>query len=577
MSILHALAPDPAALPVPAPAPRLGLRIEARGLTQEVADGNRVLDDVSFVVEPGELVAVVGGSGAGKTTLLEAMAGIRPAGTGTITFGGVDVASDPTALRRSMGYVPQEDIIHLELPLRSTVRYAAMLRLPSSTPPTELDGVVDDVLARLDLSDRRALRVSALSGGQRKRASIAVELLTDPHVLFLDEPTSGLDPATSAGLLVDLRRLADAGATVVLTTHAVQDLDACDRVLFLAAGGRLAFAGSVPEALAYFGVDRIEEVYVLLAGGAPDAWAARWRAHAGSTPPDPGSDPGGQLSPRPGTGTLRQFAVLTRRTADTLVRNRLTLAILLGAPAMVVGMFAVLFRPGAFAFEDPDPSSVLMIAFWVAFGGFFFGLTYGLLQISPEMPIVRRERLVGLHLGAYLVAKVAVLLPFLVLVDLLLLGVLRGLDRLPSMPAATFGSLAVTVILDALAALALGLLTSAAVTHPSQATLALPLLCFPAVLFAGAILPLEAMAPVGRAISLLMPDRWAFEAIGHDLGLRRLFAEGGSALGPPLLAQYGDAGTRSTGFYWAVLVTFITVFLGGAGLALRRRSRPPAR
>lgn len=165
------------------------------------------------------------------------------------------------------------------------------------------------------------------------------------------------------------------------------------------------------------------------------------------------------------------------------------------------------------------------------------------------------------------------LLPFLLLVDFLMLGVLRLLDRLPALDGATFASLALTLLLDALAALALGLLTSAAVTNPAQATLALPLLCFPAVLFSGAILPLAAMAPVGRAISALMPDRWAFEAIGHDLGLRHLFAAGGSKLGPPLLDQYGTAGTHSTPFYWLVLTAFTWVFLAGARLALDRRSR----
>ena len=123
-----------------------------------------------------------------------------------------------------------------------------------------------------------------MSGGQRKRASIAVELLTDPHVLFLDEPTSGLDPATSAGLLANLRRLADSGATIVLTTHAVQDLGSCDRVLFLASGGRLAFAGSIADALAYFGVATVEDIYVTLAEGDPvvlgDAMARRRRGSA---------------------------------------------------------------------------------------------------------------------------------------------------------------------------------------------------------------------------------------------------------------------------------------------------------
>jgi ABC-type multidrug transport system ATPase subunit len=555
-----------------------GLRIDVRGLTKTVGDGHRVLDDVSFTIEPGEIVAIVGGSGAGKTTLLEAIAAIRPADEGLVAFDGIDAASHLAELRRSMGYVPQDDIIHVELPLLSTLRYAARLRLPSSTSTETLHRLVDDALERLDLAKQRDLRVSALSGGQRKRASIAVELLTEPHVLFLDEPTSGLDPATSAGLLANLRRLADSGATIVLTTHAVQDLISCNEVLFLTSGGRLAFAGSVADALDYFHVSSIEDIYVTLSRDDPITWAAQWRALAAAEPVTPAPPPPrSAFTPRERPGAVRQFIVLTRRTADTLVRNRLTLAILLASPAMVVAMFAVLFRSGAFAFAHPNPSAVIMIVFWIAFGGFFFGLTYGLLQICTEMPILRRERLVGLRLSPYLLSKLAVLLPFLLLVDLLMLGVLRALDRLPALDGATFASVAFTVLLDAIAALALGLLTSAAVTNPSQATLALPLLCFPAVLFSGAILPLAAMAPVGRAISALMPDRWAFEAIGHDLGLRRLFAAGGSKLGPPLLEQYGSAGTHPTAVYWTILLTFTVVFLAGARLALDHRSRATAR
>jgi ABC-type multidrug transport system ATPase subunit len=553
------------------------VRIDVRELTKAVRGGGLVLDDVSFTIEPGELVAIVGGSGAGKTTLLEAVAGIRPADSGRVAVDGLDTSSQLVDLRGAMGYVPQEDIIHAELPLRSTVRYAAQLRLPSSTSDQEIDQLVDDVLARLDLADRRDVRVGALSGGQRKRASIAVELLTDPQVLFLDEPTSGLDPATSAGLLKNLRRLADSGATIVLTTHAVQDLSACDRVLFLAGGGRLAYAGSVEGALEYFGVDNVEDVYIALANDVAGAWALHWRNLAGSTLPAAVARPAAPPAAADRPGRVKQFTVLTRRAADTLVRNRLTLAILLGSPAMVVAMFAVLFRSGAFAFSHPNPSAVIMIVFWIAFGGFFFGLTYGLLQICTEMPIVRRERLVGLRLGPYLLSKVAVLLPFLLVVDILMVGVLRLLDRLPALGLPTFGSLATTLLLDAVAALALGLLTSAAVTDPTQATLALPMLCFPAVLFSGAILPLGAMAPAGRVISALMPDRWAFEAIGHDLGVRHLFAEGGSRLGPPLLDQYGQAGTRSTGFYWTILLVFTAVFLVGAYFALRHRSRTAER
>jgi ABC-type transport system involved in multi-copper enzyme maturation permease subunit len=171
---------------------------------------------------------------------------------------------------------------------------------------------------------------------------------------------------------------------------------------------------------------------------------------------------------------------------------------------------------------------------------------------------------------------VAVLVPFLLLVDLLMIVVLRALDRLPSDDMTTYLSVGGTLALLAVAALTLGLLTSAAVRDPPQATLALPMLCFPAVLFSGAILPVHVMAGAGAVISALMPDRWAFEALGHDLGVRRILAEGGSPLGRPLVKSYGDAGTSATGTYWLILAAFIVVFLVAARLLLARNARRAA-
>ena len=543
---------------------RSGIRIDAEALSSR-RNGVAVLTGVSLSIAAGELVAVVGGSGAGKTTLLEALSGVRPADEGSVRFDGRPLHEDLERVRAQLGYVPQDDIIHAALPLERTLRYAARLRLP---PGTDVDAVVDEVLAEVDLADRRLVRVGALSGGQRKRASIAVELLTRPRVFFLDEPTSGLDPATSADLLRVLRRLADGGATVVFTTHASQDLAACDRVAFMAAGGRLAYAGAVEEALRHFDVARVEDVYAQLASVPDDVSTQRREAGTSSVAGGAGVGP---APSRP--GPLRQWWILTRRAAETMARNRLTMAILLGSPLTIVAMFAVLFRPGAFDTTDPSPSAIVMIVFWVAFGAFFFGLTYGLLQVCTERAILRREHLVGLRLGPYLLSKVAVLLPFLVGVNVLMLAVLRALDRLPADDAGTYLGLAVTLGLQAAAALSLGLVASAAVADPSQATLALPMLCFPAVLFSGAIVPVHVMAGAGAAFSVVVPVRWAFEALGHDLGVRTLLAEGASPLGPPLIEAYGEAGTLATTTYWAILAGFAAVFLTAAWVVLARSMR----
>jgi hypothetical protein len=260
---------------------------------------------------------------------------------------------------------------------------------------------------------------------------------------------------------------------------------------------------------------------------------------------------------------IRQWMVLTGRSAEILVSNRLTLAILVGSPTAVIVMFAALFQPGAFDPGAADPTAAVMIAYWLAFSGFFFGLTFGLLQVCSEVPVLRRERHAGVRTGAYLLSKLTLLTPILLLVNGAMLAVLRALDRLPHLTGTTLGELSVTMALNAIAALCLGLLASASVTSTAQAALALPMLCFPAVLFAGAVVPVHTMAGAGRAIAALMPDRWAFEAIAGQLGVGDL---AGSA------SPHASLGASSNQTYWLILTVSAIVLSVGAQLAIARRA-----
>lgn len=509
--------------------------ITVRSLGVE-AGGRTVISHVDLDIQPGTLVAIAGPSGAGKTTLLEAIAGLRPVVAGEVRL---------AAAGAGVGFVPQDDIIHGELPLGRTLHHAARLRMPGLGRSLRAD-VVAEVLQQLDLHDHARTRVGALSGGQRKRASLATEVLDEPRLLFLDEPTSGLDPVSSADVTRVLRGLRSRGVTVVMTTHDPLQLHGCDQVVLLARGGRVAYSGMPSGMLGHFGAHEIADVYRQL--GAPTA----------DVPLPAGSGPVGSGSPpqqrRPGPFG-HQVRVLARRTLELTAANRLTLAVLLGSPVLVIAMMAVLFPAGGFA---GDRTTAAQTAFWMAFSAFFFGLTYGLLQVVSERPVADRERVAGVRPTAYVASKVVVLLPLLAAIDVALVLVLRALDRLPVLSAGDAGALGLTLVLASLAALTLGLAASALVSDAAQATLALPMLCFPQVLFAGAVVPRGDMAATGEAISSVLVTRWTFESLGRGLAISH--------------PGYADAFTGAPAAGWAVL---LVIAASGAAVAVAaaRRTR----
>ncbi len=224
--------------------------------------GKRRLDNLSFALEPGQLVALVGGSGAGKSTLMRTLLGIEAATTGVVYINGSDLRQNFNIYRHQIGYVPQDDIIHLDLSVEEVLTYAAKLRLP---PDSDLRAIVERALIDIQMTHRRKAAIKDLSGGQRERVSIGVELLANPKLFFLDEPTSGLDPSLDKQMMELLRDLAhDGNRTIVLVTHATTNITDCDRILFLGSGGKLCYFGDPHEALTFFGVKDFANIYIKL-------------------------------------------------------------------------------------------------------------------------------------------------------------------------------------------------------------------------------------------------------------------------------------------------------------------------
>jgi ABC-type multidrug transport system ATPase subunit/CRP-like cAMP-binding protein len=565
-----------------------GVRIEVSDVCTVVRGAKTILNNVTLSILPGEFIALVGRSGAGKSTLMDAMSGVRPATSGTVRYNGRNYYEHMDLYRNVLGYVPQDDIIHKSLPVQRTFYHAARLRFPPDTSHQELEGTVAKTIGELGLEAQADTRVQDLSGGQRKRSSIGVELLTEPRVFFLDEPTSGLDPATETQMMHLMRELADAGSTVVATTHATKNVLLCDKVVFLARGGHLAFAGSPTRALQYFGSADFDEIYERLDSElSPEEWAQRFRtsqdyaaiaAEQAAPLGDQKSEvdgsraaSGAKLAAQP-THQLHQFVELTYRELDMLVRYPVNLLALFVQPVLITVLLLALFKVGLFSTGVANPIPAVQTLLVLSFSMFFFGVTFGLNEICQEFTIFFRERMVNLGILPYVLSKVAVLGPFLLLAELLILLVLRVTGRLPNDGISTYSALFLTLALTSLAGLAIGLLASSVVPNPDAATRLLPAVLLPQALFCGGFVARPSMGTVGQWLSGLTVMRWSFEAAGRNLNVNALASSTGLLGGNPLIRQYGDAFSRDPWQNWVILGGFAVIPLIVACLVLRRRT-----
>lgn len=549
--------------------------LDVQDLAVTVDKGRRtLLDHVTFPVGEKCLLGVVGPSGAGKSTLLNALTGLRPADEGTVLYDGRDLYHDYAELRQRIGLVPQDDILHAQLTVGRALGYAAELRFPQDTAKSERRERVAEVVRELGLEQRAGQPIHSLSGGQRKRVSVALELLTKPSLLFLDEPTSGLDPGMDRSVMHMLRGLADDGRTVIVVTHSVLSLDVCDRLLVLAPGGKIAYYGPPEDALAFFGFAEWPEAFEAFENDRDRPWAEefaaspihrRYIANASSQPQLPHAA-AAPVAPPPKTRSWgAQLRTLVRRYAAALSADRTFLVIMIALPFVMGAMTRAL--AGSRLTQETAMNALLILCV----GGVLTGAANAVRELVKERVIYQRERAVGLSRSAYLMSKVVVLGTITVLqaVVLTLVG-LVGVDlNAPGGQGVLLPPLAeitLTVALLSFTAMMLGLLVSALVRKEEVTMPLLVLLAIVQVVFCGALLKLHGVPGIEQ-LSWLIPSRWALGAMAGTIGLARIVP--GKLTADPLFEHSAGIWLLNMG----MLVVLSAVF-GFAVARLLRRHEP---
>ncbi|MGW2277139.1 FHA domain-containing protein [Streptomyces sp. NPDC001770] len=505
----------------------------ARHLTVTVDGGKQILKDVSFGIPEKSLVAVIGPSGSGKSTLLKALTGYRPADQGDVLYDNRDLYKQFAELRQRIGLVPQEDILHKELKVTKALKYAAKLRFPADTTEAERQARIHEVLVELKLDIHKDKKVTSLSGGQRKRVSVALELLTKPSLIFLDEPTSGLDPGMDRDVMQLLRGLADDGRTVLVVTHSVAELAICDKLLVMAPGGAVAYFGPPEEALNFFGYDTWADVFSAFENYRDYDWAGRWRgsqhyqmyaADIDAVAAQPvNTAPPQQLRPPKPQGWATQLWTLIRRYVSVIASDKGLLSLMVALPA-VLGIVSLIIpaKLGLAAPAEPHKfntkaGTILLI---LAVGMCFSGAANSVRELIKERVIYERERATGISRSAYLMSKVIVLGLITALQGVIICAIGLSTRQLPEeglvLPPAA--EICVAIMALGFTSMMIGLVISSLVKTAEMTMPLLVMFAIVQVVFTGILFQIYD-SPGLEQFAWLMPSRWAVAAAGATLDL----------------------------------------------------------
>jgi len=546
-----------------------GIKIEAQNIKKTVINKGQekvICNGVSIAIEPCELVAVIGGSGAGKSTVMNCISGYNVPTNGQVFVNGVNLYENFEAFKNIIGYVPQSDIVYDNLTVCDMLKYTANLRLPNDTSEEEKINIIEDVINTVELSLHKNTLIRELSGGQRKRASIAVELLSNPNLFFLDEPTSGLDPGTERNLMNTLKNMSIGGKTVVLVTHSTLNLNICDKIVFMGNGGNLCFYGSYNEALEFFGVDDIVNVYNMITKN-PVEWRDKFTIKQSGENKEKSVSSNKLVSKtKARKNGLNQLSVLCKRYMHLLFNDKRRLAlILLQAPLLAI---LISFVANGKQFEQYEITKSLLFA--LSCSGFWIGMLNSIQEVCKERNILRREYMTGLRLDAYILSKILVLGVICAIQSFLVVTTFALLIGLPSKSIflIPYIELLITVFLTSLSAASMGIFVSSLFKNADRAMTVAPLLLMPQILFSGLIFSLSGAT---ETLSWITICRWSMEGLGTTANLNNLTLK--------LQAQGLNIIHEAEKFYdftikhlisaWGILTIFIIIFSVTSGIILR--------
>lgn len=491
-----------------------GVRVDVRSVYKSVKSRGKkinILEDINMTILPGKFVAFVGASGVGKTTLMLAMCGANKPTKGQILINGRDLFKNYEELKNSIGYVPQDDIVFDNLTLIDMLRYSADLRMPLKATPVEKERRIKEVLDIVDLDGKENVYIRNLSGGQRKRAGIAVELLADPRLFFLDEPTSGLDPENERKMMMTLRKMADSGRTVILITHNALNLNMCDKVVFFGGSGKVCYDGFPNQAKTFFGVDHLIDAY-LLVDSDPLKWHEKYLSTLVLPDIDEVSnnyDTNFKLKDITNTSRISQYYILTRRYIRTILNNKRQLLLLLIQAPLIVFLISLILTDGVFEIYERTKE----ILFCISLAALYIGLGNSIQEICKERVILRKEHMANLHLSSYILSKITVFIILALLQSILFIYSFTFFTDTPlngiifSWKFEMIFAMALTIFSSSL----IGLVVSSVAKDESMAMTYVPLLLVPQSLFCGLLFELKGIV---LKISTFILCRWSLELFG---------------------------------------------------------------